>query len=102
MHELLVVAPKWLMVSYVLDSCLPSSRVDEVNVTSSELVLHGFVICLETGGEPMVISGGRTALASYTNKKGVSPMAQLGDVQLAQSSHGTSSIHLAPCFSKQS
>jgi hypothetical protein len=52
MHELLVVAPEWLMVSYVLDSCLPSSRVDEVNVTSSELVLRGFVICLETGGSP--------------------------------------------------
>jgi hypothetical protein len=102
MHELLVVAPEWLMVSYVLDSCLPSSRVDEIDVSSLELVLRDFVVCLDTGGEPMVISGGRTALASYTNKKGVSPMAQLGDVRLAQSAHGTSSIHLAPCFSKQS
>jgi hypothetical protein len=102
MHELLVVAPEWLMVSYILDSCLPSSCVEEIDVTSSELVLRGFVVCLGMGGEPMVISGGRTALASYPNKKGVSPMAQLGHVQLAQSAHGTSSIHLAPCFSKQS
>jgi hypothetical protein len=50
MHELLVVAPEWLMVSYILDSCLPSSCVDEIDVTSSELVLRGFVVCLEMGG----------------------------------------------------
>jgi hypothetical protein len=50
MHELLVVAPEWLMVSYVLDSCLPSSRVDEIDVSSLELVLRDFVVCLDTGG----------------------------------------------------
>jgi hypothetical protein len=54
------------------------------------------------GGEPMVISKGTMASASYTKKKGVSPMAQLGDVQLALNTHGNSSIHLAPRFFMQS
>jgi hypothetical protein len=50
----------------------------------------------------MVISEGRTTPAPYTKKKGVSPMARLGDVQLADSAHESSSIHLEPCFFKQS
>jgi hypothetical protein len=51
---------------------------------------------------PMVTSGGRTASAPYTMKKGVSPMARLGDVQLPHSAHRSSSIHLLPCFFKPS
>jgi hypothetical protein len=50
----------------------------------------------------MVISGGITASAPYTKKKGVSPVAQLKDVWLAHSVHESSSIHLAPYFFKQS
>jgi hypothetical protein len=42
------------------------------------------------------------ASALYTKKKGVSPVARLGDVRLAHNTHGSSSIHLAPCFFKQS
>jgi hypothetical protein len=45
---------------------------------------------------------GITASALYTKKKGVSPVDQLGDVRLANSTHKNSSIHLAPCFFKQS
>jgi hypothetical protein len=48
----------------------------------------------------MVIFGGRMASAPYNKKKGVSLVAQLGDVQLAHSMHGSSSIHLALCFFK--
>jgi hypothetical protein len=44
--------------------------------------------------------GGTTALAPYTKKKGVSPVAWLEDVQLAHSTHRSSSIHLALCFFK--
>jgi hypothetical protein len=41
----------------------------------------------------MVTSGGSTASAPYTMKKGVSLMARLGDVRLPHSVHGSSSIH---------
>jgi hypothetical protein len=49
-----------------------------------------------------MISGVITVSATYTKKKGVSLMARLEDVQLAHSAHRSSSIHLAPCFFKQS
>jgi hypothetical protein len=58
-----------------------------------ELVLCGFVICLDMGG--MVST-------PYTKKKGVSPVARLEDVWLVHSAHRSSSICLAPCFFKQS
>jgi hypothetical protein len=50
----------------------------------------------------MVTSGGRTALAPYTMKKGVSPVAQLGEVRLPHSAHGSSSIYFLSCFFKPS
>jgi hypothetical protein len=55
-----------------------------------------------TQGETMVTSGGITTSAPYTKKKDVSLVALLEDVQLAHSAYGSSSIHLAPCFFKQS
>jgi hypothetical protein len=45
---------------------------------------------------------GDNIFGPYTKKKGVSPMARLEDGRLAHSAHGSSSIHLAPCFFKQS
>jgi hypothetical protein len=39
--------PKRLMVLCILDSCLPSSLIDEVDIITSELVLRGFVVCLD-------------------------------------------------------
>jgi hypothetical protein len=41
----------------------------------------------------MMTSGGRTTSASYTKKKDVSPVAHLGEVQLPQSVHVSSSTH---------
>jgi hypothetical protein len=49
-HEPLVIAAECLSVPCVLESCLPSSLIDEVDIITPELVLHGFVICLDTGG----------------------------------------------------
>jgi hypothetical protein len=48
----------------------------------------------------MVTSGGITTSAPYTKKKGVSPVALLEDARLAHNVHGSSSIHLVPCFFK--
>jgi hypothetical protein len=52
--------------------------------------------------EPMVTSEGRTTSTPYTMKKGVSPVARLGEVRLPHSAHGSSSIHFLPCFFKSS
>jgi hypothetical protein len=49
MHEPLVIALERLMISCVLNSCLPSSLIDEVDIIMSELVLRGFVVCLDVG-----------------------------------------------------
>jgi hypothetical protein len=50
MHEPLVIAPERMTVLCILDSCLPSPIIDEVDIITLELVLRGFVICLDTGG----------------------------------------------------
>jgi hypothetical protein len=50
----------------------------------------------------MVTSEGRMASAPYTKKKGVSPVARLGDIRLPYSAHKSSSIHFLPCFFKPS
>jgi hypothetical protein len=55
-----------------------------------------------THREPMVTLGGRTTSTPYTMKKGVSPVARLGDVRLPYSAHESSSIHFLPCFFKPS
>jgi hypothetical protein len=103
MHEPLVILSERLMIPCILESCLPSSLVDEVDMITSTLVLRGFIVCLDMGrgGETMVTSRGITTSTSYTKKKGVSPVAQFEDVWLAHSMHGSSSIHLAPCFFMQ-
>jgi hypothetical protein len=49
-HKSLVIALERLTVLFVLDSYLPSSLINEVDVITLELVLHGFVVCLDTGG----------------------------------------------------
>jgi hypothetical protein len=75
MHEPLVIAPERLMVLCVSDSCLPSPIIDEVDIITLELVLRGFVVCLDMGGGGYGDLRGITASASYTKKKGVSPVA---------------------------
>jgi hypothetical protein len=100
-HELLMIALERLMVPCISDRCLPSSLVDEVDVIILELVLCGFIVCLDMVGAYSDFQG-MTTSAPYTKKKDVSPMARLGDVRLAHNTHGSSSIHLAPCFFKQS
>jgi hypothetical protein len=46
-HEPLVVAPERLPVACIFNSSLSSSLVDQVNILTLELVLRGFVICLD-------------------------------------------------------
>jgi hypothetical protein len=75
MQETLVIALERLMVPCISDRCLPSSLVDEVDVTTPELILRGFIVCLDTGGAHGDFWGGMTASTPYTKKKGVSPMA---------------------------
>jgi hypothetical protein len=82
-------------------SRLPSSFIDKVNIFTPELILRGFLICLDTNGAHDDFWG-RTASAPYTKKKGVSPVARLGDVRLPHSMHESSLIHFLPCFFKSS
>jgi hypothetical protein len=49
-----------------------------------------------TRKEHRVTSGGRTASAPYTMKKGVSPVARQGEVRLPHTAHESSSIHFLP------
>jgi hypothetical protein len=58
MHIPLVVALECLTVPCILESCLPSSFIDKVDIITSELVLRSFIVCLNTGGETIVTSGG--------------------------------------------
>jgi hypothetical protein len=51
MHEPLLIMPERLMVLCILESCLPSSLINEVNINTPELVLRGFIVCLDTRGE---------------------------------------------------
>jgi hypothetical protein len=51
MYKLLVVVPEHLAVPCISESCLPSLFIDKIDITTLELVLHGFVICLNTGGD---------------------------------------------------
>jgi hypothetical protein len=47
-HELLVVAPECMPVACIFNSSLPSSLIDQVDILTLELVLHGFIVCLYT------------------------------------------------------
>jgi hypothetical protein len=46
-HEPLVIAPERLSVPCILNNCLPSSLIYEINIITPELVLCGFVVCLD-------------------------------------------------------
>jgi hypothetical protein len=50
-HKLLVIVSEHLVVPCILESCLPSSFVDEVDIITPSLVLRGFVICLNMRGD---------------------------------------------------
>jgi hypothetical protein len=45
-----MIASERLAVPCIFNSRLPSSFVDEVDVITSELVLRGFIVCLDTEG----------------------------------------------------
>jgi hypothetical protein len=47
-HEPLVVVPERQPIACIFNSSLPSSLIDQVDILTSELVLHGFVVCLVT------------------------------------------------------
>jgi hypothetical protein len=47
-HELLVVAPECLPVACIFNSKSPSLLSDQVDILMPELVLCGFVVCLDT------------------------------------------------------
>jgi hypothetical protein len=51
MHKLLVVRPKRPAVPCILQSYLPSSFVDEVDIITPDLVLHSFIVYLNTEGD---------------------------------------------------
>jgi hypothetical protein len=51
MHKPLVIEPEHLMVPCISESCLTSSFVDKVDIITLELLLCGFVICLNTRGD---------------------------------------------------
>jgi hypothetical protein len=51
MHKPLVITSEHLAVPCILESRLLSSFVDEVNIITPELVLCGFVVCLNTRGD---------------------------------------------------
>jgi hypothetical protein len=58
MPEQLMIAPESVALQCILDSCLRSLLVNEVDVITPELVLRGFVVCLDTKGTHGDIRGG--------------------------------------------
>jgi hypothetical protein len=51
MHKPLVIARELLIVPCILESCLSSLFIDELDIFTLELVLRDFIICLNTGGD---------------------------------------------------
>jgi hypothetical protein len=51
MHKPLVIAPECLVVPCISKSYLPSCFVDQVDFIVPKLVVHGFIVCLDTGGD---------------------------------------------------
>jgi hypothetical protein len=47
-QEPLIVVPECLLVACIFNSRLPSSLIDQVNIITMELVLCGFIVCLDT------------------------------------------------------
>jgi hypothetical protein len=50
MHEPLLVAFECLVISCIFYSRLPSSLINEVDIFTLELILRGFIVCLDTQG----------------------------------------------------
>jgi hypothetical protein len=48
LHEPLMVVPERLPVACSFNSRLPSLLVDQVDIITLELLLHGFILCLDT------------------------------------------------------
>jgi hypothetical protein len=98
-YEPLVVAPERLSVACIFNSSLPSLLVDQVDILTSELVLHGFVICLDT----------QRVHGDFWGKDGLGPIhheemrlsrGSTDEVRLPHSAYGSSSIHFLPYFFK--
>jgi hypothetical protein len=51
MHKPVVIALEHLMVPCISKSCLPLLFVDEVDIITPELILHDFIVCLDTRGD---------------------------------------------------
>jgi hypothetical protein len=51
MNKPLVIALEHLEAPCISESCLPSCFVDQVNIIALELVLCGFVVCLDMEGD---------------------------------------------------
>jgi hypothetical protein len=49
-HEPLFIEFVCLAVPCIFDSRLPSSLIDEVDIFTPELILRGFIVCLDTYG----------------------------------------------------
>jgi hypothetical protein len=100
-HGPLMITFERLAVPCILNSRLPSSLIDEVDIFMTKLVLRGFVVCLDTKGAHGDFWA-RTASTPYTMKNDVSLVTRLGDVWLPYSAHRISSIHFLPSFFKPS
>jgi hypothetical protein len=47
-HEPLMVAPEHLSIACIFNSRLSPLLIDQVDIITSELVLRGFIVCLDT------------------------------------------------------
>jgi hypothetical protein len=64
LHEPLVVAPERLPVVCIFNNRLSSLLIDQVDILTPELVLRGFVVCLDT----------QRAHGDFGGKEGLSPI----------------------------
>jgi hypothetical protein len=71
-HEPLVVVPERLPVACIFNRRLPSSPVNQVDILTPELVLRGFIVCLDT----------QRAHGDFGGKDGLSPIHH-GDPSVA-------------------
>jgi hypothetical protein len=45
-----MIAPKPLVVPFIFNNRFPSLLIDEIDVITPELVLRGFIVCLDIEG----------------------------------------------------
>jgi hypothetical protein len=57
MHKPLMIAPEHWAVPCIFNSRLKSSFVDKVDIFMPELVLCGFIVCLDTEGPHVDLRG---------------------------------------------